>query len=73
MHVPKGDVLHQFREDVKAGKLPTVTWLAAPEKLSDHPTSAWYGAWYISEVIKILTDNPRGLEENHFHPHVRRK
>ncbi|HZZ29776.1 MAG TPA: phospholipase C, phosphocholine-specific [Pirellulales bacterium] len=58
VQVPKGDVLHQFREDVANGKLPTVTWLVAPERLSDHPESAWYGAWYISESLKILTDNP---------------
>jgi phospholipase C len=56
--VPKGDVLHQFREDVAQGKLPTVSWLVAPEHLSDHPESAWYGAWYISEALKILTENP---------------
>jgi phospholipase C len=56
--VPKGDVLHQFREDVTQGKLPTVSWLVAPERLSDHPESAWYGAWYISETLRILTENP---------------
>ena len=58
MQIPKGDVLHQFREDVKNGKLPTVSWLTAPENFSDHPSAAWYGAWYISEVIDILTHNP---------------
>ncbi len=58
MTVPKGDVLHQFREDVQSGKLPTVSWLAAPEKFSDHPTAPWYGAWYVSEVMDILTQNP---------------
>src|SRR5450432_1140481 len=56
--IPKGDLLHQFREDVNTGKLPTVSWLAAPENLSDHPSSAWYGAWYVSEVMDILTKNP---------------
>jgi phospholipase C len=56
--VPKGDVLYQFRKDVAEGKLPTVTWLVAPERLSDHPESAWYGAWYISESLRILTENP---------------
>jgi len=56
--VPKGDTLYQFREDVKAGKLPTVSWLVAPEAFSDHPSSAWYGAWYVSEVLDILTQNP---------------
>jgi phospholipase C len=58
MKVPKGDVLHQFRQDVNEGKLPTVSWLSAPEKFSDHPTSPWYGAWYVSEVMDILTKNP---------------
>ena len=57
-NVPKGDLLYQFREDVKTGNLPTVSWLAAPERLSDHPSSAWYGAWYVSEVMDILTQNP---------------
>src|SRR5204863_666342 len=55
---PKGDVLYQFRKDVESGQLPTVSWLVAPENFSDHPSSAWYGAWYISEVVDILTKNP---------------
>jgi phospholipase C len=56
--IPKGDILHQFREDVKNGQLPTVSWIVAPENFSDHPSSAWYGAWYVSEVMDILTQNP---------------
>jgi phospholipase C len=56
--IPEGDVLHQFREDVKHGALPTVSWIVAPENFSDHPSSAWYGAWYVSEVMDILTQNP---------------
>jgi phospholipase C len=56
--VPRGDVLHQFREDVNKGNLPVVSWLAAPENFSDHPSSAWFGAWYVSEVLDILTQNP---------------
>ena len=58
MKAPKGDVLHQFREDVKGGKLPTVSWLVAPENFSDHPGAPWYGAWYVSEVMDILTQDP---------------
>ena len=58
MLVPKGDILYQFRKDVSEGKLPTVSWLTAPEKFSDHPTSPWYGAWYVSEVMDVLTSNP---------------
>ncbi|MCD0488564.1 phospholipase C, phosphocholine-specific [Pedobacter sp. MC2016-14] len=56
--VPKGDVLFQFRKDVQEGKLPMVSWLAAAGNFSDHPHSPWYGAWYVSEVLDILTKNP---------------
>jgi phospholipase C len=58
VQVPKGDIFYQFRKDVNEGDLPTISWLTAPEKFSDHPTSPWYGAWYISEVMDILTRNP---------------
>ncbi|MFC5861502.1 phosphocholine-specific phospholipase C [Acidicapsa dinghuensis] len=58
MKVPQGDVLYQFRKDVNEGKLPTVSWLTASEKFSDHPSAPWYGAWYVSEVMDILTKNP---------------
>ncbi|HEY5381296.1 MAG TPA: phospholipase C, phosphocholine-specific [Acidobacteriaceae bacterium] len=58
MEVPKSDILYQFRKDVNEGKLPTVSWVTPPEKFSDHPESPWYGAWYVSEVMDILTKNP---------------
>jgi phospholipase C len=58
VRIPKGDILHEFREDVKKNTLPTVSWLVAPANFSDHPGSAWYGAWYISEVMDILTKDP---------------
>jgi phospholipase C len=56
--VPKGDVLHRFRNDVNTGKLPAVSWIVGPQNFSDHPTAPWYGAWYVSEIIDILTKNP---------------
>lgn len=56
--VPAGDILHQFRKDVNEGKLPTVSWFAGPQNFSDHPSAPWYGAWYVSEVLDILTKNP---------------
>ena len=37
--VPKGDVLYQFRKDVESGNLPTVSWLAGAQNLSDHPSA----------------------------------
>ncbi|MES2798048.1 MAG: phospholipase C, phosphocholine-specific [Bacteroidota bacterium] len=58
VQVPRGDVLHQFREDVNTGNLPTVSWLVAPENFSDHPGAPWYGSWYLSEVMDILTKDP---------------
>ncbi|MGW1373743.1 phosphocholine-specific phospholipase C [Streptomyces sp. NPDC002446] len=48
-----------LKADVKAGKLPKVSWIAAPEAFSEHPN--WpvnYGAWYISQVLDALTSNP---------------
>lgn len=56
--VPKGDILHQFRQDVNTGQLPAVSWLAGPQNFSDHPSAPWYGAWYVSEILDILTKNP---------------
>jgi phospholipase C len=58
MKVPRGDVFHQFRQDVNTGRLPTVSWLVAPENFSDHPGAPWYGAWYVSETLDILTRDP---------------
>ncbi|MCW8312818.1 phospholipase C, phosphocholine-specific [Sphingobacterium sp. InxBP1] len=58
LEVPKGDVLYQFRKDVDNGTLPAVSWLAGPKNFSDHPSAPWYGAWYVSEVLDILTKNP---------------
>lgn len=66
VNVPKGDILHQFREDVSQGKLPTVSWLAAPQNFSDHPSAPWYGAWYVSEVLDILTKNPETWKKTIF-------
>ncbi|WP_017239178.1 phosphocholine-specific phospholipase C [Streptomyces sp. SS] len=48
-----------LRADVQAGRLPQVSWIAAPEAFSEH--SNWpsnYGAWYIAQVLDALTSNP---------------
>lgn len=58
LSVPRGDVFHRFRRDVDSGRLPAVSWLVAPQEFSDHPASAWFGAWYVSETLRILTRNP---------------
>ncbi|TCD03455.1 phosphocholine-specific phospholipase C [Pedobacter psychroterrae] len=56
--VPKGDLMYQFRKDVNEGKLPLVSWLSPPQNFSDHPSAPWYGAWFVSEILEILTKNP---------------
>lgn len=58
VNIPKGDIFHQFREDVKNGTLPTVSWLMSPANFSDHPGNPWYGSWYVSEAMEILLQNP---------------
>jgi phospholipase C len=58
LEVPKGDIFHQFRDDVENGRLPAVSWLMSPGNLSDHPSVPWYGPAYVSEVMEILLKNP---------------
>ncbi len=58
VQVPKSDIFYQFRKDVSEGKLPTVSYLTAPQNFSDHPSAPWYGAWYVSEILDILTQDP---------------
>ncbi|AGZ41323.1 phosphocholine-specific phospholipase C [Actinoplanes friuliensis] len=52
-------LLSDFRADVEQGRLPSVSWIVAPEAYTEHPN--WepsYGAWYISQVIDILAAHP---------------
>src|SRR5262245_28299859 len=48
-----------FREDVRTGQLPQVSFIVAPEAYTEHPNWApnW-GAWYISQFVDILVENP---------------
>ncbi|WP_255948340.1 phosphocholine-specific phospholipase C [Streptomyces odontomachi] len=48
-----------LKADVQAGRLPQVSWIAAPEAFSEHPNwPANYGAWYIAQVLDALTADP---------------
>ncbi|GHF06525.1 phosphocholine-specific phospholipase C [Streptomyces morookaense] len=48
-----------LKADVKSGKLPQISWIAAPEAFSEHPNwPANYGAWYVSQVLDALTSDP---------------
>ncbi len=47
-----------LKADVQAGKLPQVSYIVAPEAYSEHPNwPANYGAWYVSQVLEVLTSN----------------
>ncbi|OHV37030.1 MULTISPECIES: phosphocholine-specific phospholipase C [Pseudofrankia] len=53
------DYFELLRADVKANKLPSISYVTAPEAFSEH--SNWpsnYGAWYIAKVLDALTSNP---------------
>jgi len=51
-------LLDIFRDDVRQGKLPQVSWIVAPEAYCEHPNWAPdYGAWYVSQFVDILASN----------------
>jgi len=52
-------LLSDFKADVKARRLPQVTWIVAPEAFSEHPNWAPdLGAWYVSQVVDTLASDP---------------
>jgi len=59
-NVANGDSYFDLLQaDVDAGTLPQVSWIVAPEAFTEH--SNWpanYGAWYVAQVLDILTSNP---------------
>jgi len=52
--------LDDLAEDVKAGRLPQVSWIVAPAKYSEHPgpSSPLWGAEYTERVLNALTADP---------------
>ncbi|HPI48943.1 MAG TPA: phospholipase C, phosphocholine-specific [Hyphomonadaceae bacterium] len=52
--------LDVLRADVMADKLPSVSWIIAPSKDSEHPgpSSPAQGADYVARVLDALTSNP---------------
>ncbi len=48
-----------LQADVNNGTLPAVSWIVAPEAYTEHPNwPANYGAWFIAQVLDILTAKP---------------
>ncbi|RJF87550.1 phospholipase C, phosphocholine-specific [Oleomonas cavernae] len=58
--MPLGGLLVEFKADIKAGRLPQVTWIVAPATYSEHPgpSSPVQGAWYIQETLNALIAYP---------------
>ena len=55
-----GEFIAAFAEDVKAGRLPQVSWIIPPDVYSEHPgpSSPVQGAWFISAILDALTAAP---------------
>jgi phospholipase C len=54
-----GGFFDVLKADVKRGKLPSVSWIVAPEAYTEHPAwPAGYGAWYTAGVLNALTSDP---------------
>jgi phospholipase C len=52
-------VLSRFIDDCAAGTLPTVSWVVAPYRYSEHPQARPVdGAAYAQRMLKALWDNP---------------
>ena len=52
--------LETFRDDIRNGTLPAVSWIIAPSAYSEHPgpSSPAKGGWYVQQVLDALTANP---------------
>ena len=49
----------QLAADVKNSTLPQISWIVAPEAVTEHPQwPAGYGAWYTANLLNALTSNP---------------
>ncbi len=54
-----GTYFDVLKTDVQNNTLPQVSWIVAPEAYSEHPNwPANYGAWYVDQVLQVLTSNP---------------
>jgi phospholipase C len=54
-----GTYFDMLAADVRNDTLPSVSWIVAPEAVTEHPAwPAGYGAWYTAGVLDALTSNP---------------
>jgi phospholipase C len=49
-----------FRHDIETGRLPSISWIVAAERLSEHPKgSPALGQNLVAQLISALADNPQ--------------
>jgi phospholipase C len=49
-----------FRHDIETGKLPSVSWIVAAERLTEHPKgSPALGQNLVAQLLSALADNPQ--------------
>jgi len=54
-----GTLFDILKQDVANNTLPQVSYIVAPEAYCEHPNwPANYGAYYVSQVLDVLTSNP---------------
>ncbi|MHB8437717.1 MAG: alkaline phosphatase family protein [Acidimicrobiales bacterium] len=57
----------EFIADVKAGKLPKVSWIMPPAPCCEHPaTPPEYGEWLVAQILNTLVSNPAVWEKTVF-------
>lgn len=62
-----GTLFDDLQKDVTNGTLPQVSWLMCPNAYDEHPNwPANYGAWFISQVMDVLTSNPETWSKTAF-------
>ncbi|VTZ50456.1 Non-hemolytic phospholipase C [Methylocella tundrae] len=60
-------LFQHFKDDVKNGTLPQVSWLIAPAGYTEHSSAPVnYGAWYISQVLETLVSKPELFSKTAF-------
>jgi phospholipase C len=53
-----GGLFDVLAADVANDRLPSVSWIAAPQAYTEHPPApAGYGAWYTAGILDALTSN----------------
>jgi len=53
-------MLGTFRDDVRNGTLPAISWIIVPSTYTEHPgpSSPAQGGWYMQEILDALTADP---------------